>query len=358
MEIVYINPGYTTGLTGTGLTCVESEEYNPINGVAFTGNFSGDGRKFYLPLPSSAFDVPTVSDSQFFTKMISFKFSVYLDLVSPYTTAAGFQKDKTKTTSDYNYVSFGYSNCKAYFVIGNNNTTQDIIKNKVTAGFHNVVLSICLMKYLSGSSNAFYVVTYCEVDGDLKSYRTGFSSASSISSVFGQGIYVALNGTTTSTITEYFSNIIVASSTEISSTSPSREAIPAPILSSDTTLVRLPLSTPSGNFSAEGDGKYVGTASGQQLLQTIDATDLITKFGGDTKVNNLIVYGNPGYRTGNGITTAYGGSTDDYGDGKFTTKGSCTLSADPNAIASVAWDETENGTTLEIIDGWEVGWKI
>ena len=130
-------------------------------------------------------------------------------------------------------------------------------------------------------------------------------------------------------------------------------------MSSDTTLIKLPLSTPpSGNFSAEGDGKYVGTKSGQQLVQTIDATDLITKFGGETKVNNLIVYGNPGYRTGNGITTAYGGSNDDYGDGKFTTKGSCTLSADPNAIASVAWDETDNATTLDDLDGLEVGWKI
>lgn len=351
MEIIYIDPGYGKGVTDGGqtLTCVESDNYNPINGVAYTFSVpQTDSPMHFLPIPTSALAVPTVSDGQFFTKIISFKCSVYLDLAYPYDFFAGFQKNLSDTV-DFDYVMIGSRGCTVKGKISSQSYSKKITSGAVK-GLHDIVISISLVKYQYGNSAAFYITLTFDIDGDIYSPRTGVTSLES--APFGNGIFVSPAALTGGTC--YVSNIIVASSTEISDTSPEVTS-PAPILSSDTTLIKLPLSTPpSGNFSAEGDGKYVGTASGQQLLQTIDATDLITKFGGDTKVNNLIVYGNPGYRTGNGITTAYGG----YVDGSFYTSGSCTLSADPNAIASVAWDETTNNRTLDDLDGLQVGWKI
>ena len=355
MEIIYIDPGYGKGVTDAGqtLSCVESDNYNPINGVAYTFSVpQTDSPMHFLPIPTSALAVPTVSDGQFFTKVVSFKVSVYFALECQYNCGIGFQKDTTKTNGaslDWYSLAMGFADYR----LADKAITQNVQKVEKDSGLglHQGTISICLVKYLSGGSAAFRTTAYAEFDGEILSDTKVSTSVDN--ETFGNGLQISFPGGKNNCF--YVSNIIVASLTEISDTSP-EDTFGAPILSSDTTLIKLPLSTPpSGNFSAEGDGKYVGTASGQQLLQTIDAENLITKFGGDTKVNNLIVYGNPGYKTGNGITTAYGGSVDDYGDGKFTTHGSCTLSADPNAIASVAWETDDD---LNGINGGAIGWRI
>ena len=70
------------------------------------------------------------------------------------------------------------------------------------------------------------------------------------------------------TSTCYVSNVIVATAI----------GTYTPLLTSETLLVGLPLSTsPTGDFLSVGDFEYVGNTSGQKLLQTINTSDIITK---------------------------------------------------------------------------------
>lgn len=153
----------------------------------------------------------------------------------------------------------------------------------------------------------------------------------------------------------YVSNIIVAVNSKLDVTSPEIQSS-TPLLRSQIYPVRLPLSAPTDDstFVADADGKYVGTASGQKLVQTIDTSELITKYGGTTKVSHLGVLGNPGYYVGYGITTASGITE---ANGTVTAHGSCALSQSPNANPNVVW-QTASGATLADIDGLKIGWQV
>ena len=361
MEIIYIDPGY--GSFGKDFNTtdpkspnyVENYQYNPINGVAFNVN---QYCIFLMPFPTTLLNYPDITDAnKHYIKCVSVKFSVYLEglngtggsstFSAPFST--GFQIYGTNNAYGSSPATLPYVRFFAdKYIVGAGSSSETLnYSNSSSEGFHNVAFSIH-----SDNTNVSRFGT-CDVDGSINTFTIP-SFPSKSNAPYGTGFIFAFNQPQYGT--SYVSNIILATSVEVIETELTVTS-PSPILSSDTTLIKLPLSTPpSGNFSAEGDGKYVGTASGQQLVQTIDATDLITKFGGDTKVNNLIVYGNPGYKTGNGITTAYGISNSDDGDNNFTTHGSCTLSADPNAVASVAWEMHSH--TLSDIDGLNVGWRI
>lgn len=328
MDIVHVDPGYGKGYTGADLTCVESEEYNPDNGVAFTAN-GGVGA---IPIPDSFYS------STMYNRVLSCRFSAYLDLNSSSEFIVGLRN--SKGTTFCNYVKFTSSKCECLYGISSSIRTMTVSESP-TKGLHNFVISICL-EALSSDVTPYYGYIYMDFDGETKNAIWG-SSTSNVDQILGlRKIYFSFPNSETNIC--YVSNVIVATATGTAD----------PILTSETKLVRLPLSTPpTGDFLSVGDGEYVGNTAGQKLLQTINASDAITKYGATSKVSHLVTYGAPGYRVGSNIETAYGISEE---DGTITQQGSCSLSTDTNGSAVVAWETPS--TTLNDVDGLKVGWQV
>ncbi|MBQ6298639.1 MAG: hypothetical protein IJK81_13325 [Selenomonadaceae bacterium] len=306
MDIVYIDPGYGAGLAG--VTCVENEEYNPINGVAFKGSRS-------VNAPNSA-------------GIISVRFSAYFG-----SDSSGIITVK----SSANYATIGPTSCTC-FTGGNSGNTSTSTYS--LTGFHNFVVSFG-MNITTSLINHKVVVT-----GDLNHTVSGwYNNSGASASSYRQNIF---NGTISINSPEtYISNIIVATDTSYS-----------PCLTTDMLLVKLPLKNTSGDFLSVGDGEYVGNTAGQTLLSTINAgenSDVITKFGATGKVSHIVTYGNPGYRVGSNIETAYGISQS--GNDSITAHGNCSLSTANDANAFVAW-EADSGTKLSDLDGLKVGWQV
>lgn len=347
MDIIFIDPGYGKGFSvssGGSLTSVESEEYNPVNGVAFTGSA---GTTAYFYLPSSITSVP----SDYFEKHMTFKFSFYCPQQPAHSLT--IESPKYGATSSSGYATINLSPNSCTFKLGS--TRQTITGNGSATGFHNFAFTVCIG--VKNRSNPYRLARHicCEFDGNSAAIaldnQLTYSEFSSYLNILFQNYTFTSPGLSSGDY--YISNIIVATLIVIS-TSSGMEGNSLPLLSSEAFPVPLTLSKPTGDFSSVGGGEYVGNASGQKLLQTIDTSDAVAKFGATSKVSHLVVYGNPGYRVGSNITEAYGISKD--GNSSITSHGSCELSTDTDATTCVAWETPD--TKLPDLDGLKVGWQI
>ena len=216
MDIVYIDPGYGAGIDG--VTCVENEEYNPINGVAYTIAKSNGGN-LALPVPSGVLSLTTINQ----VKVVTVRFSVYLDLYSSNTFYVRFAGKKT--------YSFNFTSS--------------------SNGFHNVAFSR-YAKVQVNQSPEFIYKTIRDIDSNI-SEADQITHASNevpvstiLSSAFGNSIAFHIPPPDSSKC--YVSNVMVTVGTEA--------------LSSGSFPVKLPLKNTSGDFISLGGGYCVGTACG------------------------------------------------------------------------------------------------
>ena len=319
MNIIHIDPGYGKGIDGA--TYVENEAYNSYNGVAFTK----PGGDVTLPVSSSVLALSSLVSTQ---RAVTLRFSVYLNLNAGAVFTAGFKSSATYLNVDSSYNGFHDIALTKYasYVRTYDWVINTIVNEKRTLNHYSI-------KDIDGNSSTF----------DSQSINsTGQITDSKLASVFGNALYFTFPAASEGEC--YVSNVIVTIGVFASE-----------VLSSGSLLAPLTLSTPpEGDFSSVGGGEYVGNASGQKLLQTIDTTDAVAKFGAASKVSHLVVYGNPGYRVGSNITEAYGISKD--GNSSITSHGSCELSTGTDATAIVAWETPD--TKLSDLDGLKVGWQI
>ena len=66
-------------------------------------------------------------------------------------------------------------------------------------------------------------------------------------------------------------------------------------------IALLPLTATQTNMTDCSDGSYEATAAGQELLQTVDVSSLISQYGGNSRVVSIAPFAKPAYRTAEGL---------------------------------------------------------
>ena len=116
-------------------------------------------------------------------------------------------------------------------------------------------------------------------------------------------------------------------------------------------ITPVPLGTPVTDMVDLGDGSYMAESAGQQILQTVDVSSLISAYGGASPVTGIAVAGNPAYRTAEGLTSLISISKS---NDVQTEHGSKVLRTNPTAGALHC--HTVNMTIAEMV-GMQLGWK-
>lgn len=309
LTISYIDPGYGAGLDG--VTCVENETYNPINGVAFTS-------VGHVGIPISS-GITTLSSANQ-TKVVTVRFLIF--------NSTGVQFEASFYHSSPNFGTYYYK-----------------IFCPSDAKFHNVALARHVIINLSNKTQAYIMRTIQDIDSNITTTDVYTMSnnpdSSSLQKLLRRGFGTVLQFLfpVHTTGVCYVSNVIVTVGDEA--------------LSSGAFPVKLPLKNTSGDFISLGGGEYVGNSKEQKLLSVVDASDVITKFGASSKVSHLVSYGHPGYRVGANITSATGITEENR---SIAAHGSCSLSTDTDASAAVAW--AVDNTRLSDVDGMKIGWQV
>ena len=128
---------------------------------------------------------------------------------------------------------------------------------------------------------------------------------------------------------------------------PSDDGIPA-----NTPVYRLPLVAPEEiDFEAGEDGEYIAKANGKKLLQTVDTSTLIERFG-NRPLTHVVSYGNPGYRVGTAVTEATGLSKVNESGAQHGTH---ELSVDKTMHIYDIWKLTQH-KDFAALNGVKVGW--
>ena len=258
------------GETGD-LTCVESDEYNPYNGVAFTGKNVASSFSLAPLLQGYTYGVDKT-----YGYWLDVKFSVYV---------------KNGADSDSNPFIAGFlpnTNLGTWgrVEIGSNIQRRTSATNPQTlstssAGFHDICINLFARRQANQKNaddkNTFWAYNTVEIDGQNSSVTSSSNVITLVTYPLGQNLYFYFPPEGEF----YVSNIIVAVNSKLDATFPEVQNS-TPLLRSQIYPVRLPLSAPTADstFVAGADGQYVGTASGQKLVQTINTSELITKYGG------------------------------------------------------------------------------
>nr|DAS24220.1 MAG TPA: hypothetical protein [Caudoviricetes sp.] len=66
-------------------------------------------------------------------------------------------------------------------------------------------------------------------------------------------------------------------------------------------IALLPTTATQTNMTDCSDGSYEATAAGQELLQTVDVSSLISQYGGNSRVVSIAPFAKPAYRTAEGL---------------------------------------------------------
>ena len=118
-------------------------------------------------------------------------------------------------------------------------------------------------------------------------------------------------------------------------------------------VVTLPVGTTETAMNAQEGGIYLADNVGQTLLQTIDASALISQYGSDSKVTGIALVGNPAYRTGEQLSSLTAISKS---GGVTTEHGTANLS---DASDTVIWQgfSVASDTTIADLQNMQLGWK-
>ena len=347
MDIVHVDPGYGKFMRNVNIAgneygtfeYVENATYNPYSDVAFTV-ISGN----ILVLPNLDFTFePTAG--QLYKKVWSVKFSVYMN-----SNVSGFSAGFSDTTN-----SGGINNIDVGVSLGNTSsriakfirfvsgaTEEKEIQNPLptTAGFHNVSITYSVTSEATGNT---YSSSTIMIDDEVDfQYSAGFAYVPQI---------FYFNYAIAAFQKFYVSNVLAGQASyegDGTGSIPSDDGIPA-----NTPVYRLPLGTPDTNgFELNEDGIYVANTNGSTLLQTVNASSLVTTHG-NRPVNHIVAYGNPGYRVGTAVTAATGISKS---GNVITPHGTHTLSFEKDMHVYDVWKIAE-GSTFNDINGLQVGWR-
>ncbi len=310
----YINPGIAELLDVDGGTTIENSLYNPLNGVAL-----------YQP---TANEGVVLSDNLL---KIYGRFDVYIPAPGNNT-----EENSAINVGCYNESGFhgvriirGGSTCYKFYVIINGQNAS----SKTYYSDDSVI------KYDAINTVAFYI------KGRSPSARDGEYTAE-------------LNGTRLCSVTDYnpwFNEEDVCKQLVIHSTS--NQMPLSNIILSDAPfdllerITAVPLTNPVTDMVDLGDGRYIAESAGQQILQTVDVSSLISAYGGASPVTGIAVAGNPAYRTAGGLTSFIAISKE---NGTQTEYGSKTLRT--STSAGVLSCHTVDMTIADMV-GLELGWK-
>lgn len=115
-------------------------------------------------------------------------------------------------------------------------------------------------------------------------------------------------------------------------------------------VIIVPTSGVETDMTDNDDGTYTASEAGQTLLQTVDASDLITKYGRSSKLTSLAVAGVPAYNS-DGALSLVG---IDKIAGTVTEHDKVAVGSSDSVGAIDLW--TTN-MTIGKLDGKQVGWK-
>ena len=107
------------------------------------------------------------------------------------------------------------------------------------------------------------------------------------------------------------------------------------------------------NMTDCGDGSYEATAAGQELLQSVDVSALISQYGGNSRVVSIAPFAKPAYRTAEGLCAL---TAIEKGGGTITEWGRHIVGQDTAGYVMGAYD-----TPLRIAElaerqfGWRAG---
>lgn len=118
-------------------------------------------------------------------------------------------------------------------------------------------------------------------------------------------------------------------------------------------VIALPVSSTLTDMTAGASGIYIADTVNQQLLQSVDVSELAENFGANSAVTGIQVVGNPAYATGTGITTL---TVLSKSGGVVSEKGSYSLSDDTSAVVMDGWGLS--GVTLADLQNMQFGWKV
>ena len=316
----YINPGYAEFLDIDGGTTISDTAYNPTHGVAFYQPTNNDGvtlgstiteiyGKFDFFLPSSFSNIASDyflkvgiynggSDGSTagFTGFAMYKYSTYYLRFRACGSRSGYVKEKSISDSSY---------------------SPAVLNGINHIWFH----------FKSSTGNGNY-------DGEYEVYVNGVS---------------VLEGTNNGGYFGDCSKLVIYAANAVTPI--------AELILSDTAvgnkeqIAAIPLTNPVTDMVDRGDGSYMAESAGQQILQTVDVSALISAYGGASPVTGIAVAGNPAYRTAEGLTSLVSISK---ANGTHTEHGTKTLRT--STTAGVLHCHAVDMTIADMA-GMELGWK-
>ena len=115
--------------------------------------------------------------------------------------------------------------------------------------------------------------------------------------------------------------------------------------------IMVPVQATQTDMTDCGDSIYEATAAGQELLQSVDVSSLISRYGGNSRVVSIVPFAKPAYRTAEGLCAL---TAIEKRGGTTTEHGRHIVTQDQNGFVMGAYD-----TSLSIADlaGRQFGWR-
>ena len=316
MSFRYFNPGYAGLLVSNNsyysAKTIESAVYNPVNGVAVDLSASSSEAVYKIPISESL-------GTDIYGVFNLFYIASYLDSF----LLGGLTNNATTYSASCLIGLRGY-NSKIYVLSYNYNRVGEGVTltknavNKVWFHIHN-----------EGTASNSISESYVEVKTDNGENKQNISYDYAFTSSCKFLFVKAMNSGI------YLSNFIISSEY----IDPKEE------------VVILPTSSVVTDMTDNQDGTYTADEAGQTILQTVDATSLITQYGGKSKVTSIGSIGVPAYKAATGLSNLVG---IDKISGTITEHDSIALSTNSTLGAIDVWN---TNITIEVLNGKQIGWK-
>lgn len=343
--VIFIDPGYGKEWEFTGGKRINSDgkPANPYARVSFRGE---NCTAFCTNLDVNLALTSLTNREAGYQLQCNLKFSVYCtDMVSGGEFSMGFTQDKTQSAPDYFGVKINSAGSYTITIPPDVIIRTSPASNKISKGYHN----ISLMLYVSRTATNAYTHAYRIAIDDGVLYCEKSDTAAIPVLYLGAWFPPAEFG-------RFFISNVIFSMTGGES---SKEICDKKVIPPNTQLMPLKLGEPEDitfEKSSDKEGEYIGYVKGDKLLQTIDATNLINgtettkSYGEGAKVDTVVVYGNPAYKTADFNKIVHG-----VFDGDLKL-GYAYVSASTDATYTI--DLMTGDTTLGDINGKQAGWQI
>ena len=309
----YVNPGLKILCQSTGINEITDYNKNPINGHSLYGDFVIEfenlGKDIFCK-----FDVYCQNKNNFyfyFRGLNGYLGEIYIDT----SDDSYFIYQRSRTTSLSNIINYLTNNDINHFFIHFNLGTFDMDEESWTGG--NIELRI-----------NDYIFT------------------ANLGNILDENIY--------SSSSQYF-NFKATSNCPVSNIIISDEEI-----DSKEQIVILPVTSIDTDMTDNNDGSYTATKEDQYILQTVDAANLISKFGRKSEITSIIIAGLPAYKTTDGLSSLISIESNNNNIIEGTTKTLETYYGDDDYYDEHKILITKNisNMTLNDLTGKQYGFKV